>query len=361
MWSTGYSRGSTFEPVEAVTSERPVYWFCTKRELSPPRQILDRPDQYPDITQNTSADDPDGSNSSARPEDSDHVDDASSGLVTRRRLLLGLAGGVGLFGGGGLYIAQSLSGDFGGYDAPETQPMVTTRGRLDAADPTERVGLWDFDEADAVFLFVHGLGADAESARDQAYTARLGLAETETAADPDGPPVVGYSWASNADWGPAKRTADANAVPLADWLTAWADDDGRPVHLFAHSLGARVTGATLRRLADRGRTDALASVSLFGGAIPNDSVATDGRYGPAIAAVDAPVFNFHSRSDRVLGWIYRFSDRTRAVGHGGLAASASAPAGYADVDVTDLVADHYSYFEPKEGCLPRVVGRIGVE
>ncbi|WP_050031949.1 DUF726 domain-containing protein [Halorubrum halophilum] len=242
--------------------------------------------------------------------------------------------------------------------------MVTTRGRLDAADPTERSGSWDFDEADAVVLFVHGLGADAESARDQAYTARLGLAAaTGDAAepDPDAPPVVGYSWASNVDWGPAKRTADANAAPLADWLTAWADDDGRPVHLFAHSLGARVTGATLRELADRGRTDALASVSLFGGAIPNDSVAVEGRYGSAVAAVDAPVFNFHSRNDRVLGWVYRASDRTRAVGHGGLPASASPPAGYEDIDVTDSVGDHYSYFQPEEGCLPRAIDRIGIE
>lgn len=196
--------------------------------------------------------------------------------------------------------------------------MVTTRGRLDADEPTERSGSWDFGGADAVVLFVHGLGADAESARDQAYTARLGLvAAIDATTETDGPPVVGYSWASNVDWGPAKQTADANAAPLADWLSAWADDDGRPVHLFAHSLGARVTGATLRGLADRGRTDVLASVSLFGGAIPNDSVAANGRYGSAIAAVDAPVFNFHSRNDHVLGWVYRASDRARAVGHGG--------------------------------------------
>ena len=239
--------------------------------------------------------------------------------------------------------------------------MVTTRGRLNAADPTERVGSWEFGEADAVFLYVHGLGADAESARDQAYTTRLGLAAAGVTAEPDGPPVVGYSWASNADWGPAKRTADANAAPLADWLTAWAEEDGRPIHLFAHSLGARLTGATLRELVDRGRTDALTSVSLFGGAIPNDSVAADGRYGPAIAAIDATVCNFHSRNDRVLGWVYRASDRTRAVGHGGLPASASAPTGYADIDVTDLVADHYSYIHPEDGCLPRAVDRIGVE
>ena len=240
--------------------------------------------------------------------------------------------------------------------------MVSTRGRLDADEPAERSGSWAFDGGDSVVLFVHGLGADAESARDLAYTARLGLAAAmETGGEASDRPVIGYSWASNVDWGPAKETADANAVPLADWLTAWADEDGRPVHLFAHSLGARVTGETLRELAARERTDALASVSLFGGAVPHDSAGSDGRYGPAIAALDAPVYNFHSRNDRVLGWVYRASDRTRAVGHGGLPDSATAPENYADVDVTDLVADHYSYVEPEEGCLPRAVDRLGFE
>nr|WP_245708189.1 DUF726 domain-containing protein [Halobacterium jilantaiense] len=267
---------------------------------------------------------------------------------------------MGLLGGGGFYVARSLTGDFGGYDAPETQPMVTTRGRLDAADPTERVGAWDFDDADEVVLFVHGLGTDAESARDHAYTVRRGLAAAGPGSESDIPPVVGYSWASDTDWGPATQTADANAAPLADWLAAWAESDGRPIHLFAHSLGARLTGETLKLLADRGRTDLLASVSLFGGAVPNDSVGTDGQYGPAVEAVDAPVYNFHNRNDRVLGWVYRVSNRTRAVGHGGLAGSADAPAGYTDIDVTDLVTDHYSYLQPEQGCLPRAVGRIGL-
>ncbi|TKX82682.1 DUF726 domain-containing protein, partial [Halorubrum sp. SS5] len=62
-----------------------------------------------------------------------------------------------------------------------------------------------------------------------------------------------------------------------------------------------------------------------------------------------------------LGWVYRASDRTRAVGHGGLPASATAPDGYADVDVTDLVADHYSYVEPEAGCVPRAADRLGLE
>jgi len=293
---------------------------------------------------------------------SDEAENDSTALLTRRRLLAGAAGGVGLLGGGGLYVSRTLDGDTAAYDAPETQPMVTTRGRLDAADPTARSGSWTFDDADVVVLYVHGLGADAESARDQAYTAQRGLeAALGADAEPGVPPVVGYSWASDVDWGPAKRTADANGAPLADWLAAWTDADGRPIHLFAHSLGARVTGAALRRLADRGRTDSSPrSRCSAARSRTTASGLTDGT-GRPIAALDAPVFNFHSRNDRVLSWVYRAGDRTRAVGHGGIAASATAPTGYADVDVTDLVADHYAYFKPEAGCLPQAVSRIGFE
>lgn len=119
-----------------------------------------------------------------------------------------------------------------------------------------------------------------------------------------------------------------------------------------------MTGETLRVLAERGATDTLASVSLLGGAIPYDSVVEDGRYGDAIGAVDAPVSNFYSHNDKVLSWVYRASDRTHAVGHGGTRDAGPLPDGYRDVAVTDLVADHYSYFEPGEGCLPRVVAEI---
>ncbi|GAA0533986.1 hypothetical protein GCM10008994_06040 [Halorubrum ejinorense] len=308
------------------------------------------------------SDESDGAGDAAEADDSTDAAGATNGPVTRRRLLGGAATGVALLGGGGLYVANELDAGFAGYEAPETQPIVSTRGRLDESDPTARSGSWAFGDADAVVLFVHGLGADAESARDQAYTARLGLAAaTEGSTEADALPVIGYSWASDVDWGPAKATADENAAPLADWLVRWADEDGRPVHLFAHSLGARVTGATLGELADRGRTAVLESVSLFGGAIPHDSVAEGGRYGPAIDALDAPVYNFHSREDRVLGWVYRASDRTRAVGHGGVSDAAATPPDYTDVEVTDLVADHYSYFEPETGCLPRAVGRIGLD
>ena len=245
--------------------------------------------------------------------------------------------------------------------------MLSTRESVDGSDPSDSTatavdatGSWTFDDADELFLFVHGFSTDVAGARDQAYTAALALSAARSG---DPPPVVGYGWASDVDWDEAKRTADANAAPLAEWLIDWADGDGdgRPVHVLGYSLGVRVVCETLRALAERGRSDAVASLSLLGGAIPHTSVRADGRYGPAIAAMTGPVGNFHSANDRVLGWVYRASDRTRAVGHSGISGGGNAgdtPAGYADVDVTELVADHYSYFDPEKGCMPRVIERI---
>jgi len=100
------------------------------------------------------------------------------------------------------------------------------------------------------------------------------------------------------------------------------------------------------------------SVSLLGGAVPHDSVELGGRYGEAIEAVDAPVNNFHSGNDRILSWVYRLSDRTTAVGQQGIADPEAAPDGYTDVDVTDSVDDHFSYFQSGEGCLPELVEQL---
>lgn len=289
--------------------------------------------------------------------------------LTRRRFLLGVGGAVGIAGGGALYASSELDGDFGAYTAPDSFPTVTTRGRINAASTTtdgaevatstdstdksiETEGSWAFNDAEELFVFVHGFDTDDATARDQAYATAVGLDALRPAA------VVAYSWTSDVDWGPAKEIADRNAKPLADWLVEWADEDGRPVHLLGYSLGARVCCETVRTLATNGRGDAVASVSLLGGAIPRDSVERDRHYGDAIHTLDASVANFHNGNDRVLGWIYRLSEQTRAVGQTGIRNRDAAPTGYTDVDVTDSVPDHYSYFQPEEGCLPAVVERI---
>ncbi|MFW6321413.1 MAG: alpha/beta fold hydrolase [Halohasta sp.] len=286
------------------------------------------------------------------------ADDSGRPRLTRRRLLYGAGGVVGLAGAGGLYVSSELDGDFGDETAPDDFPTVTTRGRVDPETDTdseeaiETEGSWAFDDADELFVFVHGFDTDDATARDQAYTTAVGLEAVRPA------PVVAYSWDSDTEWETAKELADANAPSLADWLIEWADDDGRPVHLLGYSLGARVVCETLVALASAGRVDAVSSVSLLGGAVPNDSVEADTRYGEAIDELDAPVANFHNGDDRILGWFYRLTDRTRAVGETGIRDPEAAPAGYTDVDVTEQVPDHYSYFEPEEGCLPQVTERL---
>ena len=261
-----------------------------------------------------------------------------------------------MLAGGAVYVLSELDGEHADYTAPESQPMLTTRGRLgddESNTPTVATeGEWSVGDADELILFVHGFDTGPQAARDQTYTLDVGLSEYRSS------PVAGYSWDADGEWADAKEVADANAEPLADWLRQWAAEDGRPVHLIGYSLGARVVCAALTELQASDRADPLASVSLLGGAIPSDSVEREGEYGDAIAAVDAPITNFYSGRDRVLGWVYRLSDRTTAVGSVGIDDPAAAPDGYQDVDVTDLVADHYSYFEPEEGCLSRVADTL---
>lgn len=291
---------------------------------------------------------------------SDETDDGR--LLTRRRVLGGAGGTLALLAGGGWYVQRSLQGDDGDLVAPAGFPMLSTRGVFDDdgavrsdAEGTmpARNGTWSVADANALVVYVHGLGAPEAEARNQAYTTRVALRDANVPH-----PVVGYTWDSDRDWGPAKETADANGPALADWLAEWASEDRRPVHVVAHSLGARVVCECLRALAADGRTDALASVSLLGGAIPRDSVQTDGRYGDAIASATPRLRNHYSGKDDVLGWIYRLSDGTSAVGHGGIGDAAKAPDSYADVDVTDSVSDHYSYYEPGNGCAPQVASTI---
>jgi len=295
-----------------------------------------------------------------------NISDESDGgrVLTRRRVLAGGGGVLGLLGGGAWYVQRGLQGDDGDYEAPDRYPILSTRGVFDAdgevrsdaeSDAPRREGDWSVvdADADALVVYVHGLNAPDEAALNQAYTTRTALRDVGLDH-----PVVGYSWDSDREWAPAKRTAEANGPVLADWLAAWATEDGRPVHVVAHSLGARVTCECLRALADDGVTDALASVSLLGGAIPRDSVETGAQYGDAIETATPQFANFHSGKDNVLGWLYRASDGTNAVGHGGIADPDRAPETYEDVDVTDRVNDHYSYYEPGEGCADAVASRL---
>lgn len=286
----------------------------------------------------------------------------SDDYSTRRGFLLAGGTALGTLLGGIGYGYVSLQGDDGDYTAPEDFPAISTRGYFDAdgdvrdgvdsTDP-ERRGEWAVDDASALVVYVHGLNAAPEDALNQAHTLRTALETTESPL-----PVVSYTWDSDRDWAPAKRTADANGPALADWLAQWAAEDGRPIHLVGHSLGARVIGETLVALADGDRTTTLATTTLLGGAIPAGSLRQGERYGDAVAAATPELTNVYSGRDQVLGLFYRAADGTNAVGHVGCHYPVGPPENYRDVDVSETVRDHYSYYEPGDGIVPRLARRF---
>jgi len=277
------------------------------------------------------------------------IDDNSSRL-SRRRLLAGTATAVGLGGGGvvGYRRWSTPSGDDEGF------PAISTRDQLgwfsDGPDlQAERTGDWELDEADELFVFIHGWGPDDNGARRQAETAHRALAAVRPA------PVVAFSWDGQGRWQTVTNNADQNAHPLAEWLVEWADADGRPVHLIGYSLGARVACETIAVLTDIGEPEAVSSVSLLGAAIDADTVTADGRYGEAIEAFDTSVTSFYSERDQVLADLF---DEPPALGQQGADRSTALADGFDEVDVTDSIPDHHAYYRPDVGCMPEVVEAI---
>lgn len=281
-------------------------------------------------------------------------------IVTRRRLLAAGGASAGLLGGGVGYVYRELQTEYDVLDAPEQFPTLSTRDAFDSqgneralgeAVTPELSGDWAaVGDDDSIVLFVHGWGTGHDGAKDQAYTTQQGLLEAGEQRS-----VAAFSWDADRSWGIANDIAGRNGVALARFLAA--ANRGPRVHLVGYSLGARVSCVCLQQLRQLRRLDSVASVSLLGGAIPYESVEAGGQYGDAIAA--APVVaNFHSDRDRVLGWLYRLAERTRAVGYGGARQPDETAETYTDIDVSAHVGDHTSYYHPSRGCLPQLVETV---
>jgi len=281
-----------------------------------------------------------------------YIDDTSV-LTSRRRLLASTATAVGLGGIGIVGYRQwsATNGDGDGF------PVITTRDQLGWFTDSEdlhatREGNWELEGADELFVFIHGWGPDDSGARNQAETAQRAVDEVRPA------PVVAFSWDGQGRWQTVTDNADTNAHPLAEWLVEWADEDGRPVHLIGYSLGARVACETVAVLADTGTLEAVSSVSLLGAAIAADTVTTDGRYGEAIGIFSGPVTSFFSENDRVLADLF---DEPPALGQQGADRSTALADGFEEVDVTDSIPDHHTYYRPDVGCFPEVIEAIDEE
>ncbi|RLM97600.1 DUF726 domain-containing protein [Haloarcula sp. Atlit-7R] len=259
-----------------------------------------------------------------------------------------------------------LGGDDGEYTAPAEFPLVSTReqftddGKLKAEyteTEYETVGDWQSNRTNddtELVIFVHGWSLGETDARDAAYTCQIGLEANEYDQF-----TVGFTWDADMGdgigWSEGVAIAEQNGPKLAQWVVDHNDSGGLPVRILGHSLGAKVAVETMASLHEREREDAVESIALLGGAIGDSVVEVDETYGESIKYATASFDNFHKDDDVVLGTAFSAAEWTEAVGEKGVQSPEDAPGNYADYDVTAAVADHNSYYEPGEGCLPAVV------
>ncbi|WP_101297784.1 DUF726 domain-containing protein [Halegenticoccus soli] len=272
---------------------------------------------------------------------------------------------VGTLGAGALAGRAAAGGSDGDYQAPADYPLISTRGHFDddgdltagnTAYNYYGEGNWaKYTESyhGEVIIFVHGWNLDdsTDADIDSAYTCELAL--ENSGVDQFN---VGYSWDSdNGGWGTGKEIARKNGPKLANWIATHNDNGGDPVRIIAHSLGARVTCEALASLSAWGRSNAVLSVSLLGGAVDDQEVAKEYAYGSDIEYAAYSFSNYYKTDDAVLDWAYSTAEFDTAVGEEGIQDGTTPPYNYQEEDVTAIVPDHNSYYEPSDGCIPQVV------
>ncbi|NHN43210.1 DUF726 domain-containing protein [Halorubellus sp. JP-L1] len=288
--------------------------------------------------------------------------------MRRRTFLTGAAATTTAVAGTGIASAGGDGNDE--LDAPTDYPGVSTRDHFEINwyGAVERVegtysydsrGDWEtYDDGDELMLFVHGWRTedDDDGDIDGAYTAEEAL--VEQGYDPTG---AVYTWDADKGggvddgWYEAQEIAAENGPKLANFLLDWQAEDGRPVRVVAHSLGAQVVCEAAKNLSAWGHSDVVESLVLVGGAADNEALAVDGEYGPGLADAAETVLNCYKTDDSVLEWAYSLGELNAAVGETGV--DGTPPANMTEVDVTDVVPDHYSYPELKAdgGCMDVVV------
>jgi hypothetical protein len=286
--------------------------------------------------------------------------------VNRRSVLKTTAAGVLSLG------SLSTPGAARAADGP---PIVSTRGhfetgwngayRVDGIGPEEyetdgSVPGLDAGCAPDVTIVSGAFLTDVQDLVDRIDSFRAGLAT----GGYDGT-FLGFAWDGDThvwEWWSASDIATWNGPKLAaftrDLKQACPE---ATIRYLTYSLGGQVVLSALETLADWSRDDdrvwgpddRIDTVSLFGVAVPSDSVAADGRYGPAIESETGQVGNYWDTDDGTLNLLYYAADWENALGSNGV--DGTAPEGYTDYRID--VANHFKLADPEEQYLDEVAQR----
>jgi len=148
-------------------------------------------------------------------------------------------------------------------------------------------------------------------------------------------PAAGIILEAPAKWIVAKQRATETGIALAD---AIANAEDKKFCLLGFSLGGRVMATAARTLAERGITDKLVDVHLIGAAINRND-----NWEPMLAAVENGVWNYYSRNDSVLNYLYRTAE-VGGVAFGLAGMGIDNPKAH-DVDVSMIVSGHRKYLD----------------
>lgn len=252
----------------------------------------------------------------------------STTTVSRRRLLGSAATTI---------VASAGLGVASGSVAADTDGIA----ELDFRDGVPDVTVAPQDEDEVVYK-IHGYTSSSESV-ERAATFR----ETARAVGYDDP-VTAVTWDDSGLPTSAMENARDTGDLFATWLADYTDaNPSTTIRILGHSMGGIVQMETLAAI-DGEFT--VATADSIGSFEASDAPCEDGDFFAAIQSSADAVYNYYSTNDGVArlgsgpadcgGW---FSD-----GDG------TTPDNYADVDVSDSVADHSAY-RSETGCVSAIV------
>jgi hypothetical protein len=180
-----------------------------------------------------------------------------------------------------------------------------------------------------IAIYIHGVWSNEENAKEQADRVYKSLRNSGYQV-----PLLVFSWDSDTEvstkgWDLAKEIANTNGHKLAEFISSFKEVCPEVnIRLIAHSLGARVTLATLQSLSDNPDWNSVRvmSVHFMGAAVDNEQVSWNHKdcltnipplpcSGQAIESQVGEFFNLYNPEDNILQSSYIDNEDDSALGH----------------------------------------------